>query len=233
MLNTCWFNICLGHCYRKSLHYVCAVRISPMKRLCSILCCFCFLTFRRYMCWSMEVQEKSLAPFSLSCVFKPNFTQHVRAEAISRFGHNLQTSGWRVTDLSLPPTSSVRGKVQISFAIPLSSTWHFWQPFSSWITAPLVSDALCRISPTAALWNKCGSSEVSWLPTGLSVAVLSDNNTVFLFSLCCGLTSPCVMVEINSAFHLLTWDSITALSTRKLRFTIIWCSRIYYYYYYC
>lgn len=170
-------------------------------------------------------------------VFKTSRRVDVRAEAVSWFGQNLRANA----DIRIERNRSVsstywfcqtKREVQISFAIPLSSSWCFWHPFSSWITAPLVSDPLHRVLPTAALWNKRGSCEVSWLPTGLSVAALSDNNMVFLFSLCCGLTSPCVTVEINSAFCLLAWDSITALCIRKFRFTITSCSRTSYSYYY-
>lgn len=53
------------------------------------------------------------------------------------------------------------------------------------------------------------------------MAGLSDNNTLLVFSLCHHLTSLCVRGEINAAFCLLTWDSITALGIRKLRFSFI------------
>lgn len=167
-------------------------------------------------------------------VFKPSFRVDVRAEAVSWFGQNLCANA----DIGIERNRSVsstywfcqtKREVQISFTIPLSSLWCFWQPFSSWITAPLVSDALHRVLPTPVLWNKRGSCEVSWLPTGLSVAALSDNNMVFLFSLCCSLTSPCVTAEIKSAFCLLAWDSITALCIMKFRFTIISYNRTYSY----
>lgn len=69
-------------------------------------------------------------------VFKPSFRVDVRAEAVSWFGQNLCANA----DIRIERNRSVsstywfcqtKREVQISFAIPLSSLWCFWHPFSS------------------------------------------------------------------------------------------------------
>lgn len=127
MLNTCQFNICLGHCSREPLHYVYAVRTFPVKCLFSILCCFCLRdTYRGY--WSVEAQEKSLGfpllfwYWEVFLYFSSPILQWMWEQkpfsGLAKTSVPVPMLGVRVIDLSLSPTSPVRRTERCKFPLP-------------------------------------------------------------------------------------------------------------------
>lgn len=131
-----------------SVQVILAEIVAPLCACCKDISCI--MTLLQFMlvvfqhledtCIDPQSCRKSPQLPSLSSgtesVFKPSFRLDVRVKAVSWFGQNLCANA----DIKMERNRSVfstywfcqtKREVQISLAIPLSSSWCFWHPFSS------------------------------------------------------------------------------------------------------